>query len=93
MHITIDTEARRLTVDDQGSRRQLPLHSPEAFAVLSREWVRLGWDLKYTYTFSWLGRPIIQLPEDLVRIQEVIWALKPVCAPLMSASSCTSWLP
>ena len=27
--------------------------------------------------FSWLGRPIIQLPEDIVRLQEVIYKLKP----------------
>ncbi len=37
----------------------------------------MGWGQKYSYSFSWLGRPIIQLPEDLVRVQEVIWALQP----------------
>src|SRR5690606_24886939 len=36
-----------------------------------------GWDTKYVYSFSWLGRPIIQLPEDMMRIQEVIYSLKP----------------
>jgi len=39
--------------------------------------VNVGWDQKYPYTFSWLGRPIIQLPEDIIRIQEVIYRLKP----------------
>lgn len=39
--------------------------------------MRLGWQMKYPYTFSWLGRPIIQLPEDMVRTQEVIYRLKP----------------
>ena len=38
---------------------------------------QVGWDQKYTYTFSWLGRPIIQLPEDMIRLQEVIYRLKP----------------
>lgn len=33
--------------------------------------------MKYVYSFSWLGRPIIQFPEDLIRIQEVIFSLKP----------------
>jgi cephalosporin hydroxylase len=33
--------------------------------------------VKYAYSFSWLGRPVIQLPEDLMRIQEVIYHLKP----------------
>jgi cephalosporin hydroxylase len=39
--------------------------------------LRSGWDNKYVYSFTWLGRPIIQLPEDLLRIQEVIFSLTP----------------
>jgi len=32
---------------------------------------------KYSYNFSWLGRPIIQCPEDMVAVQELIWRIKP----------------
>jgi cephalosporin hydroxylase len=32
---------------------------------------------KYSYNFSWLGRPIIQYPQDIVALQELIWALQP----------------
>ena len=32
---------------------------------------------KYLYNFDWLGRPIIQYPEDMVAIQELIWKVKP----------------
>ena len=32
---------------------------------------------KYSYNFSWLGRPIIQYPQDIVAIQELIWSIKP----------------
>lgn len=32
---------------------------------------------KYTYNFSWLGRPIIQYPQDMVAIQELIWSVQP----------------
>ncbi len=32
---------------------------------------------KYSYNFSWLGRPIIQYPQDMVAVQEIIWAVKP----------------
>ena len=39
--------------------------------------MRVGWALSYYYTFSWSGLPILQLPEDLVRLQEVIAALRP----------------
>ena len=32
---------------------------------------------KYVYNFSWMGRPIIQLPQDIVAVQELIWQVKP----------------
>ena len=34
-------------------------------------------DQKHLYTFTWLGRPIIQHPEDMIRMQEVVWTIKP----------------
>jgi cephalosporin hydroxylase len=34
-------------------------------------------DYRYSYNFTWLGRPVIQWPQDLVALQEVIWAVKP----------------
>jgi cephalosporin hydroxylase len=51
--------------------------TPEAFAEVSKAWVRVGFDNKYVYGFSWLGRPILQLPEDIVRMQEVVYRVKP----------------
>jgi len=32
---------------------------------------------KYSYNFTWLGRPIIQLPQDIVAIQEIVWTTRP----------------
>jgi len=32
---------------------------------------------KYSYNFSWMGRPIIQYPQDIIAMQEIIWNLKP----------------
>jgi cephalosporin hydroxylase len=49
---------------------------PEAFAILSKAWLRIGRDVKHVYRFTWLGRPIIHLPEDIVRVQEVIYRTK-----------------
>jgi cephalosporin hydroxylase len=34
-------------------------------------------EYKYSYNFSWLGRPIIQYPQDIVAMQELIWDVKP----------------
>jgi len=75
--INIDLENNVVTVDDRNGSRTLALDSPEAFSVISEAWLRCGWDTKYVYSFSWLGRPIIQLPEDLIRIQEVIYQTQP----------------
>ena len=77
MKLTIDTDARTLDVESAGTSRTLDLYSPEAFEEISRQWVRVGWNEKYTYTFTWFGRPVIQLPEDMVRLQEVLYTLKP----------------
>lgn len=45
--------------------------------ALSRLWMRLTAQSKYSYNFRWLGRPIIQFPQDMVAIQELIWDIKP----------------
>jgi cephalosporin hydroxylase len=77
MILTIDTSNRTLDVRAEGQDRSLPLFSREAFEVLSDEWVRVGWALKQYFTFTWMGLPVLQLPEDLVRVQEVIATLRP----------------
>ena len=74
--ITVDGDLVSVS-DPDGTRREYDIGTPEAFRILSRLWLRSGWDVKYVYTFSWLGRPIIQLPEDLIRLQEVIYRVKP----------------
>lgn len=67
------------TVEEQTAdgTRKLSIGSPEAFRLISKAWLRSGWDGKYVYSFTWLGRPIIQLPEDMIRIQEIIYSIKP----------------
>ena len=77
MRLTIDTEERTLTEELDGEVRVMGLYSKEAFELISRQWVRVGWDQKYPYTFSWMGRPVIQLPEDMVRAQEVVYRVRP----------------
>jgi cephalosporin hydroxylase len=81
MKFCFDTDTGILTTQDSltpaAPARQMPLYSREAFELLSREWVRCGWALHYYFTLTWFGRPILQLPEDLVRLQEVLVALQP----------------
>jgi len=75
--IQIDLEGGTVTVTGKDGTHSHPLASPEAFAAISEAWLRCGWDTKYVYGFTWLGRPIIQLPEDIIRVQEVVYQVKP----------------
>jgi cephalosporin hydroxylase len=77
MKLTIDTDSRTLLTEDGATVRTMELYGPEALAALSRHWLRVAWSQKHSYTFSWLGRPLIQLPEDVLRLQEVIYHLQP----------------
>ncbi len=74
--IIIDND--KLVISNGGTKREeYSIGSKEAFNIISKLWLRSGWDTKYVYSFSWLGRPIIQLPEDIIRIQEIIYRVKP----------------
>jgi cephalosporin hydroxylase len=69
--------AGHVLVETDGVERRHSLGTPDAFAAISRAWLRCGWDTRYVYSFTWLGRPIIQLPEDIVRLQELVAAAEP----------------
>jgi len=43
----------------------------------SLQWVVDTAPYKYSYNFSWLGRPIIQFPQDIMAMQEIVWQVKP----------------
>lgn len=45
--------------------------------ALSRQWICHPDLMRYSYHFSWLGRPIIQYPQDMIAMQELLWEIKP----------------
>jgi cephalosporin hydroxylase len=51
--------------------------SDEVFRVASRNWLEMSMAKKYVYNFSWMDRPIIQYPQDIVAMQELIWQVRP----------------
>ncbi|MBN1877084.1 MAG: class I SAM-dependent methyltransferase [Anaerolineae bacterium] len=77
MKLIIDTECKTLVKEENGESVALDLYSKESFELISHQWLKVGWNAKYPYVFSWMGRPIIQIPEDIIRIQEVIYRVKP----------------
>jgi cephalosporin hydroxylase len=75
--ITVDFENGRVVIDGEAGVKAYAIDTPEAFSAVSKAWLRCGWDNKYVYSFTWLGRPVIQLPDDMMRIQEVIYSVQP----------------
>ncbi|MFC5528932.1 cephalosporin hydroxylase family protein [Cohnella yongneupensis] len=77
MKYEIDTETNTIISTVNGEVKKEALYSKDGFETLSDLWVKVGWNERYSYTFSWMGRPIIQLPEDVLRMQEVIYRIQP----------------
>lgn len=44
---------------------------------LALEFMAVSGKSKYSYNFSWLGRPVIQIPQDIIAMQEIVWEVKP----------------
>lgn len=53
------------------------LMADDKLQALSHAWLAEVTRVRYTYNFSWLGRPVIQLPQDLLAVQELIWQVQP----------------
>src|SRR5215203_1251448 len=49
----------------------------KALAEATRDWMNKANARKYSYHFEWMGRPIIQYPQDIVAMQELIWRVQP----------------
>lgn len=57
--------------------REFDIYTLEGFKVLANLFTRSGWQQKLSYEPTWLGIPIIQTPEDIVMMQELIWKVRP----------------
>ena len=47
------------------------------FQAITRRWFDRSFDHRYSYHFRWMGLPIIQYPQDIVAMQELIWRIRP----------------
>ena len=63
--------------ENEKAQRLASFGADQAFKALSRNWLETSMRKMYVYNFSWMGRPIIQYPQDMVAIQELVWAIKP----------------
>jgi cephalosporin hydroxylase len=49
----------------------------DEIALATRAWMDRVNPRKYSYHFEWMGRPVIQYPQDILAVQEIIWSVKP----------------
>lgn len=68
VHQAFEAECKA-EIDAQGQNETLKALAHDFFNESARH--------KYSYHFSWMGRPIIQLPQDMMAMQELIWNIKP----------------
>jgi cephalosporin hydroxylase len=67
----------KITLSADGTDTTCDLYSEEGFSLMAALWLKLSVQYKRMYEPRWLGVPIIQLPEDVVIAQELIWQLRP----------------
>jgi cephalosporin hydroxylase len=68
---------RIISIATEDGPQEVDIYTPEGFAVVADLFTRSGWQRKLSYEVTWLGIPIIQLPEDILMIQELIWKIRP----------------
>lgn len=62
---------------DERKRNLEQVARDPAIKALSLEWLNESAKRRYSYNFTWLGRPIIQYPQDMVALQEIVWTTRP----------------
>jgi cephalosporin hydroxylase len=67
----------KLTLSQEGAEVSVDLYSQEGADLINALYLKLGAQFQWMYQPTWLGRPIIQFPHDIVAMQELIWQLKP----------------
>lgn len=61
----------------QVQQHQEEIRKDTEFHQLSKSWMDRSVGCGYSYNFTWMGRPVIQYPQDLIAIQELIWKIQP----------------
>jgi cephalosporin hydroxylase len=51
--------------------------SDAGLRAVSQAWINQANARKYSYHFEWMGRPIIQYPQDMIAMQELLWSVQP----------------
>ena len=68
---------RRIRLWVAGKELEVDIYSEKGFHALAQLWIRSSWQRKISYEMAWLGIPIVQLPEDILMMQELIYRVRP----------------
>ncbi len=68
---------KNLEFRNENKKKITQMFKDKKLKGISEEWFLESYQYEYSYHFSWLGRPIIQYPQDMICIQEIIWKYKP----------------
>jgi cephalosporin hydroxylase len=74
------TKGKNMNPIDQFAKEcheRIESYAGEAIEVTGKNFVFESTKPKYSYNFSWLSRPIIQYPQDMIAMQELIWQIRP----------------
>lgn len=73
----VATDASQITLLSEGVARTFDLYSSEGLEIIASLWTKLCCQYRIMYEPTWLGIPIVQLPTDIVMMQELIWKVRP----------------
>jgi len=72
------SEMKKIKEFEKRNEKKIELMSNDkSLAKISKQWFLNSFKYEYSYHFKWLGRPIIQYPQDIIATQEIIWKVKP----------------
>jgi cephalosporin hydroxylase len=67
----------KIKIVEHGREREVDIYSKEGLLLISELWTKVSCHNRLMYEPAWLGIPIIQFPEDIVIMQELIWKIRP----------------
>ena len=70
---------REIVIRTAAGEQAIDIYTPEGYGVVADLYTRAGWQHKVSYEPTWMGISIIQTPEDIVMLQELIWKTRPEC--------------
>lgn len=73
----IDLDMKDNNFDERNKKIIKTMSNDKEFKKINQQWFDTSLKYEYPYHFTWLGRPIIQYPQDMIAIQELIWKIKP----------------